>query len=161
MKNSTLQKKNERTHSFEFHNFLRKQQKLIKATLISFLLFFSVSIYSQSDPVVIKNWTALEEASFHYDVSYTVVKCSPNSKSIVLINSFNEDGTNPKVGFTLNFSDDNGNTAQQIIVPFASKLGDMFIASCSSNQYSNLKFDFPENIDVATVKIEITYQTAL
>ena len=122
-------------------------------------LFFSITLFAQSGPEIIKNWTALEEAEFHYDVSYSIVKCSPTSKTSVLLNAFNEDGTNPKVGFTLNFSDDNGNTAQVIIAPFASKLGDMFIAKCTSNEYSNLKFDYPENIDLATMKIQITYQT--
>ncbi len=111
--------------------------------------------------VLLKNWTVLEEAEFHYDVSYTVVKCSPTSKATVLINAFNEDGTNPKVGFTLDFSDESGNTAQVIVAPFASKLGDMFIANCNSEDHSNLKIEYPENIELATLKIDITYQTAL
>ena len=81
------------------------------------------------------------------------------SKAIVLLNAFNEDGTNPKVGFTLEFSDDNGNTSTKVIAPFASKLGDMFIAKCNSETHSNLKFDFPENIDMSSMTIKITYQT--
>jgi hypothetical protein len=133
--------------------------KSLKLFITSLFLISSMLTYSQSEPETLKNWTALEEAEFHYDVSYTLVKCSPTSKATVLINAFNEDGTNPKVGFTLNFSDDNGNTAQVVIAPFASKLGDMFIASCSSDKYSNLKFDCPENIDISTLKIKITYQT--
>ena len=124
-------------------------------------LFFSITLSAQSEPEVLKNWTALEEAEFHYDVSYSIVKCSTTSKATVLINAFNEDGTNPKVGFTFNFSDDNSNTAQVVIAPFSSNLGDMFIANCNSDAHSNLKFECPENIDLATVKVEITYQTAL
>jgi hypothetical protein len=123
------------------------------------VLFFSMTLSAQSEIEVLKNWTTLEEAEFHYDVSYSVVKCSPNSKATVLINAFNEDGTNPKVGFTLDFSDDTGNTAQVVIAPFASKLGDMFIANCNSEEHSNLKFNFPENIEISSMKIEITYQT--
>jgi hypothetical protein len=123
------------------------------------VLFFAISLSAQAEPEVLKNWTALEEAEFHYDVSYGVVKCSPTSKATVLINAFNEDGTNPKVGFTLNFSDASGNKAQVIVAPFASKLGDMFIANCNSEEYSNLKFNFPENIEISSMKIEITYQT--
>ncbi|QNM86811.1 hypothetical protein H9W90_06790 [Polaribacter pectinis] len=135
------------------------KKKLLNSVLLYMTLFFSISVLAQSEPEVLKNWIALEEADFHYDVSYSVVKCNPNSKPTVLINAFNEDGTNPKVGFTLNFSDNNGNTAQVVVAPFTSKLGDMFIASCSSEKYSNLKFDYPENIDLTTVKVEITYQT--
>tara|TARA_B110000091_G_scaffold162570_1_gene173411 strand:- start:573 stop:686 length:114 start_codon:yes stop_codon:yes gene_type:complete len=37
----------------------------------------------------------------------------------------------------------------------------MFIASCSSNKHSNLKIEYPENIELATLKIDITYQTGL
>ena len=122
-------------------------------------LFFSLTLSAQSEPEVLKNWMALEEAEFHFDVSYQVVKCSPTSKATVLINAFNEDGTNAKVGFTLDFSDDNGNTNQVIIAPFASNLGDMIIPSCNSDLHSNLKFDFPENIDLSSVKVNITYQT--
>jgi hypothetical protein len=122
-------------------------------------LIFTMTLSAQSEQEVLLNWTALEEAEFHFDVSYTVVKCSPTSKATVLMNTFNEDGTNPKVGFTLDFSDDNGNIAQVVVAPFASKLGDMFIASCASEAYSNLKFDCPDNIDLSTMKVKITYQT--
>lgn len=135
------------------------KKTILKNVIFILTLFFTIAISAQSEPEVLKNWTALEEAEFHYDVSYSVVKCTPTSKAIVLINAFNEDGTNPKVGFTLKFSDNNGGSFTKVITPFASKLGDMFIASCSSDKHSNLKFDFPENIDVNSMKIEITYQT--
>lgn len=125
--------------------------------LIAFLV--SLSQFSQSEPEILKNWTALEEAEFHYDVSYSVVKCSPDSKATVLINAFNEDGTHTKVGFTLIFSDASGNSTEIIIKPFASNLGDMKIASCESDENSNLKFNYPEGIDLSTLKITITYQT--
>ena len=124
-------------------------------------LFLTITLSAQSEPEILKDWPALEEAEFYFDVSFAVVKCSPDSEAIVIINAFNEDGTNPKVGFTLDFSDNNGNTAQVIVAPFASKLGDMFIASCDSEAYSNLKIEYPENIDLATLKIDITYQTSL
>jgi hypothetical protein len=131
----------------------------LKNAIFTMVLFFTITLSAQTEPEMLKNWTALEEAEFHYDVSYSVVKCSPTSKATVLINAFNEDGTNPKVGFTLNFSDASGNKAQVIVAPFASKLGDMFIANCNSEEYSNLKFNFPENIEISSMKIEITYQT--
>jgi hypothetical protein len=137
---------------FSTHNYF-------KLFITSLFLLSSVLTYSQSEPEVLKNWTALEEAEFHFDVSYSIVKCSPASKATVLMNTFNEDGTNPKVGFTLDFSDNKGNKAQVVVAPFASKLGDMFIANCASDEHSNLKFDCPDNIDLSTMKIKITYQT--
>jgi len=136
------------------------KKTFLKNVLCIMTLFFTISLSAQSEPEVLKNWTALEEAEFYFDVSYSVVKCSPDSKAMVLINAFNEDGTNPKVGFTLDFSDSKGNKAQVVIVPFASKLGDMMNADCTSDTHSNLKFDFPENIEFSSVKTEITYQTA-
>ena len=139
---------------------MMNKKTFLKNVLCFMTLFFTISLSAQSEPEVLKDWTALEEAEFYFDVSYSVVKCSPDSKALVLINAFNEDGTNPKVGFTLDFSDNNGNTAQVIVAPFASKLGDMFTASCDSEAHSNLKFDFPENIELSSVKTEITYQTA-
>jgi hypothetical protein len=137
------------------------KKTFFKNAIFTMVLFLSMTLSAQSETEVLTNWTALEEAEFHYDVSYSVVKCSPNSKATVLINAFNEDGTNPKVGFTLNFSDEKGNTAQVVVAPFASNLGDMFIANCNSEEHSNLKFNFPENIEMSSMKIEITYQTAL
>lgn len=139
----------------------KKSVKRCSKFLVSLIILFSFTqtIFAQSNPEILKNWAALEEAEFHFDVSYSVVKCSPTSKAIVLINAFNEDGTNPKVGFTLNFSDASGNKAQVIVAPFASNLGDMLIASCNSDKHSNLKFDFPKNIELSTVKVIITYQT--
>tara|TARA_R110001632_G_scaffold232691_1_gene374252 strand:+ start:248 stop:709 length:462 start_codon:yes stop_codon:yes gene_type:complete len=135
------------------------KRQLLKTFLLSFVLFCSSFGFAQSSPEVIKIWTALEEAEFHYDVSYTVVKCTPSSKAIILINAFNEDGTNAKVGFTFAISDAAGNTAEVVVVPFASKLGDMFIANCNSEEHSNLKFEVPAGIDTASIKIDITYQT--
>lgn len=131
------------------------------SAVVAIALLFTVNLSAQNSPDIIRNWTALEEAEFHFDVSYSIVKCSPNSKAVVLLNAFNEDGTNPKVGFTLNFSDANGNTSVVKIAPFKTKLGDMFIASCNSSKYSNLKFDYPENIDLKTMEIKITYQTGI
>jgi hypothetical protein len=135
------------------------KKTFLKNALFMLALFFSMSLSAQNEPEILKSWTPLEDAKFHYDVSYTIVKCNADSNAIVLLNAFNEGGAYSKVGFTLNFSDENGNTSQKVIVPFASKLGDMFIARCNSEEYSNLKFDFPSNIDLASMKIEITYQT--
>jgi hypothetical protein len=138
-----------------------KKITFFKKAIFIMVLLFTITLSAQAEPEVLKDWTAMEEADFYFDVSFAVVKCSPTAKALILINTFNEDGTNPKVGFTLNFSDDKGNTAQTTVAPFASNLGDMFIASCSSNEHSNLKVEYPENIELATLKIDITYQTAL
>lgn len=135
------------------------KKTIFKNVIFILTLFFSITLTAQSEPETLKNWTALEEAEFHYDVSYSIVKCNPTSKAIVLLNAFNEDGTNAKVGFTLVFSDNKGNTSTKVITPFASKLGDMFIAQCNSEAHSNLKFDFPDNIDMSSMTIKITYQT--
>ncbi len=132
------------------------KKTLINGVLVAFMLLCAVNVSSQSK--TLKDWTTLEEAEFHFDVSYTVVKCSPDSKAVILLNAFNEDGTNPKVGFTLFLSDDKGNKATLVVKPFETKLGDMFISTCDQNKHTNLKLDFPDEIDVSTVKVDITYQ---
>jgi hypothetical protein len=111
------------------------------------------------EPEVIQNWTPLEEAEFHFDVSYAVVKCNPDADPVVIINAFNEGGTYSKVGFSLAISDAAGNTAEIEIPLFATKLGDMFIASCASDDHANLRFAVPAGIDAATMKMAITYNT--
>ena len=116
-------------------------------------------VYAQTKPEYLQNWTQLKEANFYFDVAYAVVKCSPTSKAKVLLNAFNEGGSYPKVGFKLALKDANGNKAVIEIALFTIKLGDMFIASCDKEDHSNLKFDVPEGIDAATMKIEITYTT--
>ncbi|TDE29234.1 hypothetical protein E0I61_08690 [Flavobacterium ranwuense] len=114
---------------------------------------------NQTEPKYIQNWTQLEEAKFYFDVSYAVVKCSPTSKAKVIMNAFNEGGTYPKVGFKLALKDAAGNEAQMEIALFETKIGDMFIASCDSEDHANLRFDVPEGIDASTMKISIIYNT--
>jgi hypothetical protein len=53
-------------------------------------LFLTSQIFALSEPEFLENWLVLEEVELHYDVSYSVVKCSPTSKATVLINAFNE-----------------------------------------------------------------------
>ena len=101
----------------------------------------------------------LEEAEFHFDVSYAVVKCNSTEVPVVIMNAFNEGGSHSLVGFILDISDNSGNKSQIVIPAFKTNLGDMFIASCDSEDYSYLKFEVPSNIDIDTMKIDITYTT--
>ena len=127
--------------------------------MLSLIMFLPFGLFAQTEPEFIQNWKSLEEAEFHFDVSYAVVKCNPVAEPVVIMNAFNEGGTYPKVGFKLAISDDAGNTAEVDIPLFATKLGDMFIASCQSEDHSNLRFTVPAGIDPATMKIAITYNT--
>jgi hypothetical protein len=136
-----------------------KKKTFLNGVLTALMFLCTVNVSAQTSPEVLKDWTALEEAEFHFDVSYSIVKCTSNSKTMVILNAFNEDGTHPKVGFTLKFSDDKGNSEEVIVKPFATRLGDMFIGSCDSNEHANLRFEYPNNVDLSTLKIEITYQT--
>lgn len=136
---------------------LHRQQKRI--VMLSLIVFLPSGLFAQTEPEFIQNWTFLEEAEFYFDVSYAVVKCNPDAEPVVIMNAFNEGGTYPKVGFNLAISDAAGNTAEVEIPLFATKLGDMFIASCESDDHSNLRFAVPAGIDAATMKIAITYNT--
>lgn len=137
---------------------LKKQLLHVGSIVMLCLLFsFSTEASAQSGPEVLKDWTVLEEADFHFDVSYAVVSCK--GKATVIMNAFNESGAHPKVGFNLTFSDASGKTAEVTIPLFATKLGDMMISSCESNDNAHLKFALPEGIDVNSVKVSIKYTT--
>ncbi len=141
-------------------NFTKNWRYVFMPLLIS-LLFFSgpdrAQAQSESEPDYIQGWTALEEAEFHFDVLYAVVKCSPDSKPMILLNAFNEGGNVKSIGFTLNFTDGKGKKAQHIVKKFDIEFADMQIASCDSDEYENLKFAVPEGLDAASLSIEITY----
>ena len=138
---------------------MKSIQKIISLLFLTILLGSATLVSAQTQPELIKNWTPLKEAKFHFDVSYAVVKCSPISKAKVLLNAFNEGGAYPKVGFKLELKDAAGNKATVEIPLFETKLGDMFIASCDSVKHANLMFDVPQGIDPRTMTIEITYIT--
>lgn len=130
-----------------------------KKLLFNCLFFiFSVSLYSQSIPETLKDWTALEEAEFLVDASYTVVKCSSESAPTVLLNVFNEAGIKTSFGMILHFSDAS-NTKKDVEINFTNfKQADMRIASCENNQYANLKFNVPDGIDVSSLTLTVTYK---
>jgi hypothetical protein len=129
------------TRNFLFSQTQRQMKRLI---MLSLIVFLPSGLFAQTEPEFIQNWTFLEEAEFHFDVSYAVVKCNPVADPVVIMNAI---------------SDDAGNTAEVEIPLFATKLGDMFIASCESDDHSNLRFAIPAGIDAATMKMAITYNT--
>jgi hypothetical protein len=141
------------------HKTQQTLNKFLKVSLFTLVVCFSTAIYSQNSPEFIQEWQPLEEAEFHFDVSYAVVKCSPSSNAVVLLNAFNESGAHPKIGFTLDLTDASGNKAQVTIPLFSTQLGDMMMSSCESDVNSNLKFEVPAGINAATMKIDITYNT--
>jgi hypothetical protein len=139
---------------------MKSIKNVLTLLFLTIMLSSSTTMVSaQTEPEYIQNWTQLEEAKFYFDVSYAVVKCSPTAKAKVIMNAFNEGGTFPKVGFKLALKDAAGNKAQVEIPLFKTKLGDMFIASCDSDEHANLRFDVPAGIDPLTMTIEITYTT--
>ena len=118
----------------------------------------SLNISAQSNSQIIKDWTALEEAEFLVDTSYQIIKCSSESKPEVLLNVFNEAGIKTKFTIILHFSDASNNK-KDIVIPFTNiQQAEMRIASCTNNQYSNLKFSVPEEIDISSLKLTITYK---
>ena len=143
---------------------LLKQKRLLFShnlqsfTISTFLLLFTLNVSAQSTSQVLKDWTALEEASFLVDTSYQVVKCSPESKPEVLMNVFNEAGIKTSFDIILHFSDANNNK-KDVTLNFTNiKQAEMRIASCTNNQYANLKFNVPETIDISSLKLTITYK---
>lgn len=127
-------------------------------SIFTFLLFLTLTISAQSSPQVLTEWTALEEAEFLVDTSYQIIKCSPESTPEILLNVFNEAGMKTSFTIVLHFSDASNNQKDVEIIFTNIKQGEMRIASCTNNQYSNLKFNVPEGIDVSSLKLTITYK---
>lgn len=122
------------------------------------LMVFSMQANAQAaGNETIVPWTALEEADFYFDVSFTVVKCNSLAKPEILLNAFNEGGNVDEVGFTLNLTDKDGNEATVEIEKFAIGQAEMFIGTCMNDDYANLKFEVPDGLDPASIKIDITY----
>lgn len=142
--------------NFLFSQIQRQTKRLI---MLSLIMFLPSGLFAQTEPEFIQNWTPLEEAAFHFDVMYAVVKCNPVAEPVVLMNAFNEGGAHAKVGFKLAISDASGNKADVEIPLFSTNLGDMFIASCNSDDHAYLRFPVPAGIEAATMKIAITYTT--
>ncbi|MBL4642824.1 MAG: hypothetical protein JKY44_04445 [Flavobacteriaceae bacterium] len=127
-------------------------------SIFTFLLFLTLTISAQSSPQVLTEWTALEEAEFLVDTSYQIIKCSPESTPEILLNVFNEAGMKTSFTIVLHFSDASNNQKDVEIIFTNIKQGEMRIASCTNNQYSNLKFNVPEGINVSSLKLTITYK---
>ena len=142
------------TRNFLFSQIHRQTKRLIMLTLIMFL---PSGLFAQSEPEFIQMWHPLEEAEFQFDVTFAVVKCTADSKPIILLNAFNEAGNVDKIGFTLELTDANDNQATIEVAKFEIGKAQMQIASCDSDEYSNLRLDVPEGIDPATLSIKITY----
>ena len=133
-------------------------RKLQLFSIFTFLLFFTLNLSAQSNPEILKDWTALEEAEFLVDTSYQIVKCSPDSKPEVLMNVFNEAGMKTSFDIILHFSDANNNK-KDVTLNFTNiKQAEMRIASCTNNQYANLKFNVPDEIEISSLKLTITYK---
>ena len=144
-------------HSALHHLVLSFAKKIRTFLLASGLLIvFSMQAKAQ-DPEYIQMWHPLEEAEFQFDVTFAVVKCTADSKPIILLNAFNEAGNVDKIGFTLELTDANDNQATIEVAKFEIGKAQMQIASCDSDEYSNLRLDVPEGIDPATLSIKITY----
>ncbi len=143
---------------------LLKQSRILRTrnfrsiSFFSFLLFFTLNISAQSSPQVLTEWTALEEAEFLVDTSYQIVKCSPDNTPEVLLNVFNEAGMKTSFTIVLHFSDASNNKKDVEIIFTNIKQAEMRIASCTNNQYSNLKFSVPAGIEVSSLKLTITYK---
>lgn len=127
-------------------------------SIFTFLLFLTLTISAQSSPQVLTEWTALEEAEFLVDTSYQIIKCSPDSTPEILLNVFNEAGMKTSFTIVLHFSDASNNQKDVEIIFSNIKQGEMRIASCTNNQYSNLKFNVPKGIDLSSLKLTITYK---
>ncbi len=137
---------------------LRPPVKWSLPALLVVLAFCLTPTFAQAQqPEYIQPWILLEEADFHFDVQFAVVKCSPSSDPVILLNAFNEAGNVDRIGFTFDLTDAQNNQATIEVPEFAIGQAQMFQASCDSDEYSHLRLAIPEGVDPATISIDITY----
>lgn len=134
----------------------KKLQLIIPVVLL--LAISSTQVNAQAaGNEVIKGWSNLEEAEFLFDVYYQVVKCNPVSPAEVHLWAFNEGGNVDAIGFTLVFKDQDGTEVTHTVEKFEISLGQSFKTDCSNDDYPYLKLALPDDIDVQTMTIDITY----
>ena len=126
---------------------------VISLGLVTICLF---QAQAQEGPEYIQGWAPLEEAEFHFDVMFAVVKCSPGAEPVILLNAFNEGGNVQSIGFTLALEDASGNKATIEVPKFEIGNADMQIATCEGDA-PHLKLAMPDGINPANFSIEITY----
>ncbi len=133
--------------------------KTFRTFLLASGLFLVFSMQAKAqEPEIIRGWDNLEEAEFHFDVYYQIVRCSPNAKTQIHLWAFNEGGNVDAIGFTLTLSDSDGTTTTHVVEKFDIGFGRSHKALCDSEDYDYLKFDLPTDIDVDSLTIDITYQ---
>ncbi len=145
------------------HKCMNRIFTLVKrVTYVATLIFlmhigFPTHSHAQTEPEIIKGWDNLEEAEFLFDVYYQIVKCSSESATEIHFWAFNEGGNVDAVGFTLKLRDKDGTEVTHEVKKFAIGLGQSHKALCENDDYPYLRFSVPEDLDINTLSIDITY----
>jgi hypothetical protein len=117
----------------------------LKNAIFTMVLFFTITLSAQVEPEVLKNWTVLEEAESHYDVSFSVVKGSSTSKATVLINAFNKDEQPEGI---INMNQETKDDSWVLDTTLNNVVFYHKLVSCGDRKAVLLKFDNKNNFNV-------------
>lgn len=112
-----------------------------------FYLFGLSSSFAQSEPEYIQKWTQLPEAEFFFDTAFAVIKCSPDSEPIIVMEVFNEGGNVSGVSFELIIGDKDRNQANVTIPRFEIAPSKYLRHKCGDPDTKFLEIKAPKGID--------------
>ncbi len=110
------------------------------------LSFFSQA-QSQAEPEYIQKWTPLPEAEFFFDTAFAVIKCSPDSEPVIVMEVFNEGGNVTSISFELIIGDKDRNQANVTIPKFEIASSKYIRYKCGDPETKFLEIKAPEGID--------------
>lgn len=127
-------------------SFTKTIRKLFLGLCLLALPFFSQA-QSQAEPEYIQKWTPLPEAEFFFDTAFAVIKCSPDSEPVIVMEVFNEGGNVASISFELIIGDKDRNQANVTIPKFEIASSKYIRYKCGDPETKFLEIKAPEGID--------------
>lgn len=117
----------------------------LKNAMFTMVLLCNITLFAQLGPEDTKDWAALEEAEFHFDVSYSAVKSSPTSKATILTNAFNDDEQPEGI---ININQETKDDSWVLDTTLNNVVFYHKLVSCGDRKAVLLKFDNKNNFNV-------------
>lgn len=134
-------------------SFTKKFRTFLLASGLILFLSVQLNAQSQAEPEYIQKWTQLPEAEFFFDTAFAVIKCSPDSEPIIVMEVFNEGGNVPSISFELIIGDKDRNQANVTIPRFDIAPSKYIRHKCGDPDTKFLEIKAPEGIDAQSMFI--------
>lgn len=136
------------------------KQKIVYSFIVMLLVLPAlVKAQKPVTPTIYKEWTVFGESKSHYEVSYRIIKCSPNATAQIHLQILNE-----KDSRTANFeieiiSEDGSKVSKNVHVYMPDSA--FMKADCNSEDKSldALKIDLPSTSNPSALTIKIHFKS--